>query len=80
MGPWGLPSVTSSRRARIKYRNSFSSANARRLWSAGWVAYAVCRMNRITYSVLALLLLWWLMTTIVDYRNQTELWRPVNAR
>ena len=30
---------------------------------------AVRTMNRITYAVLALLVTWWLVTAIVDYRN-----------
>jgi len=36
------------------------------------IAFAIRWANRITYSVLALLVLWWLVTAIVDYRKQTE--------
>jgi hypothetical protein len=36
------------------------------------VAHAVRWMNRVTYSMLALLLLWWLLVAIVDYKNGIE--------
>ena len=36
------------------------------------VAIAVRWANRLTYSVLAILVLWWLMAAIVDYRKQAE--------
>lgn len=56
------------------------------------VAVAVHWANRLSYSLLAFLVLWWLMTAIADYRKQPDnrehsaqvnrLWRPsapVNA-
>ena len=36
------------------------------------VAVAVRWANRLSYSVLALLVLWWLVTAIADYRNRPE--------
>lgn len=36
------------------------------------VTFAVCWMNRITYAMLALLVLWWLVTAIQSYRNSAD--------
>jgi hypothetical protein len=36
------------------------------------VAVAVRWANRLSYSLLALLVLWWLMAAIADYRNRPE--------
>jgi len=36
------------------------------------VAVAVRWANRLSYSLLALLVLWWLLTAIVDYREHTQ--------